>query len=173
VEGRSSTPVLALTAYALKGEVQKTITAGCTEHLTKPVKRSVLVDAIYQHSLQVERGAVAVPQAAQTVGVDDEMNVLKPAYLQGLRANIEAILAAVDQEDYVVARKLGHQMAGSGGAYGFPEITKLGKALEKAGSEESGDAIRGHLKALAHYVGTDEGGAGAVELPISSDLAEL
>ncbi|HTF61760.1 MAG TPA: response regulator [Edaphobacter sp.] len=173
VEGRSSTPVLALTAYALKGEVQKTITAGCTEHLTKPVKRSVLVDAIYQHSLQVERGAVAVPQAAQTVGVDDEMNVLKPAYLQGIRANIEAILAAVDQEDYVVARKLGHQMAGSGGAYGFPEITKLGKALEKAGSEESGDAIRGHLKALAHYVGTDEGGAGAVELPISSDLAEL
>lgn len=46
----SSTPVIALTAYALKEEIQKSLDAGCTIHLTKPIKKSVLLEAIAQYS---------------------------------------------------------------------------------------------------------------------------
>ncbi len=44
------TPVLALTAYALKEEIQKSLDAGCTAHLTKPIKKAVLLEAIKQYS---------------------------------------------------------------------------------------------------------------------------
>jgi PAS domain S-box-containing protein len=44
------TPVIALTAYALKEEIQKSLDAGCTVHLTKPIKKSVLLEAIAQYS---------------------------------------------------------------------------------------------------------------------------
>ncbi|HOV90004.1 MAG TPA: response regulator [Syntrophorhabdaceae bacterium] len=39
-------PILALTAYALKRDEQKSIEAGCNGHLTKPIKRSKLFEAI-------------------------------------------------------------------------------------------------------------------------------
>jgi PAS domain S-box-containing protein len=159
-QGRSRTPVLALTAYALHGEVRKTTAAGCTAHLTKPIKRPALIDAIYQHTLHVQRETGMDAPETTPLNVDDEMNALKPAYLQSIAANIDAISEAVGREDYTVARKLGHQMAGSGGAYGFPEISKLGRALEKAAKEENGAHVRGHLAELGKHVrasGADSG----------------
>ncbi len=39
-------PILALTAYALKKDEQKSLEAGCNGHLTKPIKKSQLFEAI-------------------------------------------------------------------------------------------------------------------------------
>lgn len=39
-------PILALTAYALKEDEQKSLDAGCNGHLTKPIKKSMLFEAI-------------------------------------------------------------------------------------------------------------------------------
>ncbi len=41
-----ATPIVALTAYALKAEEEKSLSVGCTMHLTKPVKKLVLLEAI-------------------------------------------------------------------------------------------------------------------------------
>jgi PAS domain S-box-containing protein len=161
-QGRSRTPVLALTAYALHGEVRKTTAAGCTAHLTKPIKRPVLIDAIYQHTLHVLRETEMDAPETAPINVDDEMKALKPVYLQSIEANIDAISEAVGREDYTIARKLGHQMAGSGGAYGFPEITKLGRALEKAAKEENGADVRIHLAELGKHVRTSVADSGIV-----------
>ena len=43
---RSPTPIIALTASALEEDVQRTIAAGCDRHLSKPIKKSMLLDAI-------------------------------------------------------------------------------------------------------------------------------
>ncbi|HEY3130228.1 MAG TPA: PAS domain S-box protein [Acidobacteriota bacterium] len=44
------TPVLALTAYALKEEARKSAEAGCTAHLTKPIQKAALLESIRQHT---------------------------------------------------------------------------------------------------------------------------
>ncbi|MFQ6028814.1 MAG: response regulator, partial [Dehalococcoidia bacterium] len=49
-EGRDPAPILALTAHALKEDEQKSIDAGCTAHVTKPVKKAPLMEAIYHHT---------------------------------------------------------------------------------------------------------------------------
>ncbi len=49
-QGRQSSIILALTAHALEEDRQKSLTAGCNSHLTKPIKRAVLLDAIKQYS---------------------------------------------------------------------------------------------------------------------------
>jgi CheY-like chemotaxis protein len=40
------TPIIALTAYALKDDEQKSLDAGCTAHLTKPIKKTMLMGTI-------------------------------------------------------------------------------------------------------------------------------
>ncbi|MBH0193741.1 MAG: response regulator, partial [Nitrospira sp.] len=45
---RRPTPIVALTANAFKEEADKCLAAGCTAHLTKPIKKKILLTAIAQ-----------------------------------------------------------------------------------------------------------------------------
>ena len=45
----SPVPIYALTAYALGEDRQKSIEAGCTDHLTKPISKRVLTDIIRKY----------------------------------------------------------------------------------------------------------------------------
>jgi PAS domain S-box-containing protein len=48
--GLIPTPIIALTAYALQEEVQKSLDAGCTLHLSKPIKKEKLLETIVKYS---------------------------------------------------------------------------------------------------------------------------
>lgn len=48
--GLPHVPVVALTAYALKEDAQKSLDAGCDAHLSKPVKRSELMEVLKVHA---------------------------------------------------------------------------------------------------------------------------
>jgi len=43
-------PILALTAHALKEEIEKSLQAGCSGHLTKPITKATLLAAISQYA---------------------------------------------------------------------------------------------------------------------------
>ncbi|MBF0368647.1 MAG: PAS domain S-box protein [Magnetococcales bacterium] len=47
-EGRPHTPVIALTAHALKEISEEALAAGCDYYLAKPIKKAVLMDTVYQ-----------------------------------------------------------------------------------------------------------------------------
>ncbi|MGH7146561.1 MAG: response regulator, partial [Nitrospiraceae bacterium] len=42
----SPIPIIALTAHAYQEEIQKSLAAGCSDHLTKPIKKNTLLNAI-------------------------------------------------------------------------------------------------------------------------------
>jgi CheY-like chemotaxis protein len=44
--GAAPTPVIALTAHAVKEEIDRCLEAGCDAHLSKPVKKATLLEAI-------------------------------------------------------------------------------------------------------------------------------
>jgi CheY-like chemotaxis protein len=44
--GNKRTTIIALTAHALKEDLQKSLDAGCDAHLTKPLKKATFLGAI-------------------------------------------------------------------------------------------------------------------------------
>jgi CheY-like chemotaxis protein len=122
-------PILALTAHALPEEVRKSLAAGCTAHLTKPIRKATLLRAIEEHATGV-------------VHVDASLAELVPGFLDNRRTDLDAIASAVARGDYDNVRILGHNMRGSGTGYGFTRITELGASLEQAaGRREAGEIV--------------------------------
>lgn len=46
--GTAATIIIALTAHAIKEEIDKCLAAGCNQHLSKPIKKTVLIETIRQ-----------------------------------------------------------------------------------------------------------------------------
>lgn len=152
---RGPTPILALTAHALPTEIQKSLDAGCTAHLTKPIRKRALLEAIELYA----RRRVRVP--ARTVGnqdehlrveVDPRLRELIPRFVEKRRKEIDVILTALERSDFETIRTLGHNMKGSGAGYGLPQVTELGEAIELAAKNQDGDEIRRQAAALAGYL---------------------
>ena len=51
----SGTPIIAITAYAMKGDREKAIDAGCNMHLSKPISTRDLPELIAQMLLQRQK----------------------------------------------------------------------------------------------------------------------
>ena len=49
--GRKETPIIALTAHAMTEYFQKSLDAGCTDHLTKPIKKTTLMKTIQKYAV--------------------------------------------------------------------------------------------------------------------------
>jgi PAS domain S-box-containing protein len=134
-------PIIALTAHAVGEGAGTSLEAGCTVHLTKPIKKTTLLEAI---SFQL-RGKIRVTPPE---GVAD----LVPSYLAKVRRDINEILAGGDSKDCQLARRVGHQFKGEGEGYGFPEITRTGTAVELAAMAANEDEIRSQILALSTYL---------------------
>jgi PAS domain S-box-containing protein len=134
-------PILALTAHALPEEVQKSLDAGCTAHLTKPIRKATLLHAIEEHTMGRVR-----------VRVDSGLAELVPGFLENRRRDVEAIAAALALADYETVRILGHNMKGSGAGYGLNRISEIGASLEQAAGRREPEEIRARAAELARYL---------------------
>ncbi|MBI3950534.1 MAG: response regulator [Acidobacteria bacterium] len=153
--GRKPVPIIALTAYALKEEVRKSLEAGCTAHIPKPVRRETLMEAIQQCIRNEIHGApngLQPPEEKIIVEVDADLQKLLPRFLEGRRKDIETILTALEQEDYRTIEILGHTLRGSGGSYGIDAISDIGQALERAARAKQREDIRKCVAELSHYL---------------------
>ncbi|MBM7868154.1 response regulator [Heliobacterium gestii] len=54
--GHPKTPIIALTANAMKEDMERSLEAGCDDHLTKPIKKKILLDALHRFCGKLERG---------------------------------------------------------------------------------------------------------------------
>jgi CheY-like chemotaxis protein len=134
-------PILALTAHAQGEGAGRSLDAGCTEHLTKPIKKATFLEAINRHLT----GKIRVTPSA---GIEE----LVPQYLSNVRREMDEILAGVEANDCNIAREFGHQLKVSGEGYGFPEITRAGAALELAAISRNENEIRKQILALSTYL---------------------
>ena len=155
--GHAPVPILALTAQAMKDESERTRDAGCSGHLTKPITKHELLHAIFEHAAAPEHAPVTQrdPRPAPVVICSDpEIADLVPGYLENRRRELPTWKAMLATHDLEHLRVAAHNMAGSGAAYGFVELTRIGRALQTATTSRDERAATELLNTLEEYLAT-------------------
>ena len=152
--GRSPTPIFALTASALKGDREMCLAAGCTAFLTKPIKQSVLLRAIRELSSNPVSSHQSNSGLKHIIAERSESRIAlqRPAYLQNCRQNVADLSDALDRSDFETVTIIGHNMSGTGGMFGFQEITDLGAALELSAKNQDMFASRKWVNQFSGYL---------------------
>ena len=122
--------------------------------MSKPIKQEVLLQAIREHCIVARRspGETSPPGAATLVRTKPKLTHLTAESPQNCRHKVAAMADALDRVDFETVTFLGHQMKGSGGAFGFQAITDIGAALQEAGESADTAASRKSMGDLSCYL---------------------
>jgi PAS domain S-box-containing protein len=147
--GHVPTPIVALSAHAMREAELASLAAGCNAHLAKPVDKTTLLTTVRRYAR-----AKSVPRP-DTVEVDEGIAALIPKYLAAKPKQIEEARAALAVKDFDPIWRFGHNLKGTGRGYGFPPIEEMGREIEKAVADRDVANIAEQLENLLRFV-TDE-----------------
>ena len=83
---------------------------------------------------------------------DTATHQLLSRYLQRRRQQLGELEAALKQADYELIRRIGHNLHGSGAAYGLRRVSLLGAGLERAAERQDGQAAAENLGQLRRFL---------------------
>ncbi|MGM0437470.1 MAG: Hpt domain-containing protein [Bacillota bacterium] len=86
------------------------------------------------------------------IEIDKDLKPIIPQFLENRKNDIKEIKSYLKEENYKEIEIIGHSMKGSGGGYGFEEITKIGELIEKAAKAEDKEKIIKQIEKLSTYL---------------------
>lgn len=141
--GRPRLPVMAVSAHATLAARRECARLGFDRVLAKPFDWGAVADAVKALCGSTE----AAPIGTRLIG--PEVRMLVPGFLAARRRELVWMESCLADGDFEQISRLGHRLKGSGGSFGFPELTEVGGRLEDAAKHHDTAACEASLTDLA------------------------
>lgn len=154
---RSADPdvaLIAVTGHARAQVEDRCVANGYDRLLTKPFKRAALVEVVAEMLTPEEPPDARDAEAGELVDAPPEVEDLIPEFLGRRLAEIQLLRGAQKTSDYELIRSIAHRVRGSGGAYGFMQLTELATHIGDAARASDPDATTHAIAALEEYLST-------------------
>jgi two-component system sensor histidine kinase/response regulator len=153
-------PIIAMTANAMKADLDACLAAGMNDHVTKPIERKALLQTLRRwlparvKSLEdalsgpIVQGRADIPTLAgidvagslERLGLEFEsFRRMLIRFGESKDATLDPLRAAVAGGDSAAAARHAHAIAGASGNLGADELRAAAKALERAGRDGESD----------------------------------
>ena len=133
----NQTPIVMLTANAMKAERDKCINLGANDFLTKPIESAQFYQALARYLSPVTAGSELL--AGKNTFVH-EFEDLRVRFVAGLPGTLKHLQSLLKQEDWSSLKLELHRLKGVGGGLGFTEVTRLCREVEHALAEDDWNA---------------------------------
>jgi CheY-like chemotaxis protein/HPt (histidine-containing phosphotransfer) domain-containing protein len=132
--------IVALTAFAMVGDRDKCLAAGCSDYITKPIVPEQLRRVLARYCTSGRTHEDSVPVAdcrplRSTLADVPRFKTLLKEYLAGLQEVSDDLNAAIQAQELDRLQTIAHRLRGTGSSYGYSQITDVAGVCE--------DALRG------------------------------
>jgi PAS domain S-box-containing protein len=167
--GFKDVPIIAFTAHAMADARDRCLRIGCSDHLTKPIDFDRLLDVVgrYVGHLQPPSAAIAGNRMTSAKLNSDLVQMLLNDYISSLPQQVAQIESSLASNDLSALRLGVHRLRGSGGCFGFADLSRLAeKAEESIEACHAVEHIAGQVKELVQLVRSVEGYDRGGETPL-------
>lgn len=86
------------------------------------------------------------------IRIDPVLQDLIPGYLENRGKDLLVYQQALEKDDFHSIAVLGHSMKGSGGGYGFNDLSSIGRDLEKAAKNRDKESVQRSITDLMDFL---------------------
>jgi len=129
-EHDNDTPIIALTANAMKSDQDQFYSAGCNGFLSKPIDITMLSNEISKFLTPSSKPVNQLEPVFSSVIERGDFDKLVMDFVNSLPNDIENALKIFESDNYPKLLDVFHNLKGVSGNYGFPEIVALIEKME-------------------------------------------
>jgi len=142
------TPIIAMTAHAMKGDQERCLAAGMDAYISKPIRPETLYNMV-ERFLAPPPSTDGLQTLLETLGGDRELfQEIVELFLRHYPTELQRLATAVAEQDAPTARAAAHTLKGELAQLGLEEAREFAYQLEQMGRAGQLDGAAGALSEL-------------------------